>query len=184
MRVAWRSGSWEVTPITGSTSLAPHLTASSVPAKVPGAKTRRSGPHREGKGEGAGAGAPAQGPYGGVKVPEAPARRWLLHRGAGSQALEDGGGGEAERSSTTSAAAPAAGEETGGSTAGFPGAADSSTATVDAAASDATTTNGAKAANPTPAARSASGRGHPPKVRWAFGRKGGPPKCARQLGVV
>jgi hypothetical protein len=63
-------------------------------------------------------------------------------------------------------------------------ATDSSTATADTAASDATTPVGAKAANPTPAARSANGREHQPKVRWTFSRKGDPPKSAGQLGVV
>jgi hypothetical protein len=84
-----------------------------------GAKTRRSGPRREGEREGAGVGAPPQGPRRcrpdpegrrgaggsphaeqpsrGVQVPKAPARRRVLGRGAGPQAPEDGGGGEAER---------------------------------------------------------------------------------------
>jgi hypothetical protein len=59
--------------------------------------------------------------------------------------------------------------------AAFSGAADSTDATDDATPSDATTTDRAKATNPAPAARSASGRGPPPKVRGVLGRKRGSP---------
>jgi hypothetical protein len=57
----------------------------------------------------------------------------------------------------------------------FSRAADSSAATDDAVPSDATTTDRAKATNFTPATRSASGRGPPPKVQGVLGRKKGPP---------
>jgi hypothetical protein len=151
-----------------------------------GARTRRSSSRRERKREGAGAGAPARGqcwcypglkgrrgPGGGARteqssrreqVPEAPAWRWLLGRGASAQATEDSGGGGAKRSSTTSATTPTAGEETGEGATASSEAAGSSTTTADMVSGDATTTNRAQAADPTAAARSTGGRGHPPKV--------------------
>jgi hypothetical protein len=150
-----------------------------------GAETRRSGPRREREGEGAGARAPAQGPLGGVEIPEAPAWRRLLGRGVGAQAQEDGGGGGAERSSTTSAPTPAAREETGGGAPASSEAADSSTATAVTAASYATATaNRADAANPTPATRSTSSRRPSPEVRGVLDREEGPPSCPGQMGVV
>jgi hypothetical protein len=172
-----------------------------------GAKTRRSGPQLERKGEGAGAKALAQGQCGcrpGSKerrgpgdsaraeqpsrreqVPKAPAWRRLLRRGAGPQAPQNGGGGKAERSSSTSATAPTAGGEARGSAAAFPKTADSSPATSEAVPIDTTTTtDGAEAATPTPATRSAGSRRPSPEVRGVLVREEGPPSRPGQMGVV
>jgi hypothetical protein len=70
-----------------------------------------------------------------------------------------------------------------GSAAAFSGTADSSAA-IDVAASSYTTTAGAEAANPAPAAKSASGWGPPPKVRGILGGNKGPPNRPGRLGVV
>jgi hypothetical protein len=184
MRAAWRSGNWEATPTAGSRSLAPHRTASNVPAKVPGSrdpevrppagKGRRRcrcqsiGTRTIRRGRNPGGSSVATAPWSGSRHPNARRRRGRRSRG----------------SSSASVSAPAAREETGGGAAAFSEAADSYTATTDTAASDATTPVRAKAADPTSAARSASSRRPSPEVRGVLDREEGPPSCAGQMGVV
>jgi hypothetical protein len=207
MRAAWRSGSWEVTPIAGSRSRRHSGPPAALQRRSRGGRIRRSGSRREREREGAGAGALAQGhcgccpgpkgrrgPGGGARteqpsqreqVLEAPVWRQLLSRGAGAQAPKDGGCGGAERSSTTSATTPTAGEEVGGGARTSSEAADSSTTTTaDTAAGDTTTTIRAQATDSTTTARSTGGRGHPPEVRGILSREEGPPSRPGLMGVV
>jgi hypothetical protein len=118
------------------------------------------------------------------QMPEAPARRRLLGRGAGAQTPENGGGGGAERGSTTSATTLADREETGGSATASSETTDSSSTTTRTAPGDATTTAQGQATVPIATTRSTGGRGLPAEVRGLLGREEAPSSRPSQMGVV
>jgi hypothetical protein len=193
-------------PNRGSTSLVPHPTASSTPAKVLAGPAMEVRPPLEGERRRRWCRSTATRtmctpprPGGMTRRRERPRRGAAKRRGArpggsnvvttpswGSrpQAPEVSGAGETEQSCTTSAATPAAGGEAGGGAVAFFGAADSSASTDDTAPSDTTTTVEASSPSPVSAARGAYSGRHPPEDQGDIGGKRGLPDGPGRLGVA